>query len=115
MNNNNDDDDNNNNNNNINNNNNNNNNFAFQIYALGQNFVKSMNLYLHFFSTKIVRSFNAKNTLATKNPLDAVPEMNADKSSIQHFRCDVIVLWPSPLIYGLFLNSFLTKNSIQFT
>ena len=46
----------------------NNNNFAFQIYALGKNFVKIMNLYLAFFSHKIAWSYNAKDTLSTKKP-----------------------------------------------
>ena len=51
-----------------NNNNSKNYNFAFQTYALGQNFVKIMNLYLSFFPCKIAWSYNAKDALSTKNP-----------------------------------------------
>ena len=55
-------------NNNNNNNSKNNNNFAFQIYTLGKNFVKIMNLQLPFFSHKIAWSYNVKDTLSTKKP-----------------------------------------------
>ena len=50
-----------------NNNSHNKNNFEFQIYALGQNLLRIMNLYLPFFCRKIAWSYNAKDSLSTKN------------------------------------------------
>ena len=67
----------------------NNNNFAFQIYALGKNFVKIMNLYLAFFSHKIAWSYNAKTPYLQKNPLGTIPKMNEDNVLIQHPRYHV--------------------------
>ena len=55
--------------NNNNSNNKNSNNFEFQIYPLGQHFVKIMNLYLPPFSCKLAWSNSAKDTLSTKNPI----------------------------------------------
>ena len=69
-----------------------NNKFVFEIYTLGQNFVKIINLYLPFFSRKIAWSYSATDTLSTKSPTRAIPKTNADNAPIQYPRYHIIIL-----------------------
>ena len=69
-----------------------NNKFVFEIYALGQNFVKIINLYLPFFSRKIAWSYSATDTLSTKSPTRAIPKTNTDNAPMQYPRYHIIIL-----------------------
>ena len=69
-----------------------NNKFVFEIYALGQNFVKIINLYLPFFSRKIAWSYSATDTLSTKSPTRAIPKTNTDNAPIQYPRYHISIL-----------------------
>ena len=69
-----------------------NNKFVFEIYALGQNFVKIINLYLPFFSRKIAWSYSATDTLSTKSPTRAIPKTNTDNAPIQYPRHHIVIL-----------------------
>ena len=69
-----------------------NNKFVFEIYTLGQNFVKIINLYLPFFYRKIAWSYSATDTLSTKSPTRAIPKTNTDNAPMQYPRYHIIIL-----------------------
>ena len=89
-----------------------NNKFVFEIYTLGQNFVKIINLYLPFFYRKIAWSYSATDTLSTKSPTRAIPKTNTDNAPMQYPRYHIIILWPCiHWEYGLLWKNFFGKKT----